>query len=154
MGCTFKRAIDAKERSCGSFFASGGIEVEVDCGDILHMYFVQQFAKSMSFVVILQRHKSRHFPFTSRYLGAPSPINNQVSMSYLPLRTREILGSVTFPSHSSLFVHFTFRLFSIAQEERQRTTKKQHAPFPTRPLSFLAKSIAHIHPPDRHRSTI
>ena len=34
------------------------IEVEVDCGDILDVYIVQQFAKSMSFVVILQRHKS------------------------------------------------------------------------------------------------
>ena len=51
-------------------------------------------------------------------------------------RTREILVSVTFHSHSSLFVYFTFRLFSIAHEELQRTTKKKHAPFPT-PLSFF-----------------
>jgi hypothetical protein len=51
-------------------------------------------------------------------------------------RTREILVSVTFHSHSSLFVYFTFRLFLIAHEELQRTTKKKHAPFPT-PLSFF-----------------
>ena len=52
------------------------------------------------------------------------------------MRTREILVSVTFHSHSSLFVYFTFRLFLIAHEELQRTTKKKHAPFPT-PLSFF-----------------
>jgi hypothetical protein len=64
----------------------------------------------------------------------------------LIMRTREILVSVTFQSHSSLFVYFTFRPFSIAHEELQRTTKKHRAPFPN-PLSFFVPLAGRIHRP-------